>query len=94
MSPEQGPIQNTPGDNDAEYHKDRLRENASRLFPAQNDAVLVEILRVILMKTDKASLNDKNGAVSNTMTESCSVASCDSLERQLMVSSPKSAVGR
>lgn len=94
MSPEQRPSQNAPVDIDAGYYKDRLREIASRLFPAQNDVVLVEILRVILMKTDKASINGKNGAVSNTMTESCSVASCDSLERQIMVPSSKPGVGR
>ncbi|CAF9914376.1 MAG: hypothetical protein HETSPECPRED_001965 [Heterodermia speciosa] len=78
-------MQNASADIDAGYYKDRLREIASRLFPAQNDAVLVEILRVTLMKTDSASMNDKGGGGSTTVTESCNVANCDSLERQIMV---------
>ena len=87
-------MQDTPADIDLGYYKDRLREIASRLFPAQNDAILVEIFRVILMKTDSGSIDDKNGAAFNTTTESCSVANCDSLERQIMVPSSKLVVGR
>lgn len=86
-------MQNASADIDAGYYKDRLREIASRLFPAQNDAVLVEILRVTLMKTDSASMNDKGGGGSTTVTESCNVANCDSLERQIMVPSHHSLVG-
>ena len=86
-------MQNTPADIDAEYYQDRLRGIASRLFPAQDDAVLVEILRVILMTTDNGSISDKSRAVSNWITEYCSVANCDSLERQILVPSSKVVVG-